>query len=180
MNNTSIESALQAIEESRELLIDTVNIKLDALKQRILDRETTGDYAEPVRREARYPLSTVPAVFKGTKPTAIFFGSEKVPANTWRKVYTEILKRCACDQISYSALLHLRNRVSGRKRAVLSDSPSGMDVPIRLSDELFVEAYFDTEWLIRTLTQQILDAVHFDYSGISVSVMEKGGRVDEQ
>ena len=92
MNNTSIESALQAIEESRELLIDIVNTRLDALRRHILDGETTGDNAQHFRKEAKYPLSTVPSVFKGKKPTDIYFGSEKVPANTWRKVYTEILK----------------------------------------------------------------------------------------
>lgn len=171
MNNTSIDIALRSIEESRSELLDIVNKNMDALKQRVLDGEIAGDLDGQIGHEYEYSLNTPPALFKGTKPTAVIFDSDRVPVNTWRKAYIEILKRCASEQANHDALMNLRNRISGRKRTILSDKPTEMNVPVMLSGGLYAEAYFDTEWLIRILTRQILDAIHYDYSRISVAVI---------
>jgi len=52
-----------------------------------------------------------------------------------------------------------------------------MNCPVEIANGVFVESFFDTEWLVRILTTEILDAVCYDYSGISVSVVKskRGG-----
>jgi len=159
------QEALQLVEELRTTLIDIVNQKTDSLIQRI---ESGEPFETP--SEFEFPLRTNPATFKGTKPTALAFGEERVAVKTWREVYIEILKRCCAEK--HDALMHLRNLVSGRKRAVLSNKPDGMNKPIMLAEGLYVEAYFDTEFLLKTLTQ-ILGAVRYDYSKISVKITER-------
>ena len=121
-------------------------------------------------------LVSPPALFKGTKPTAVFYGEEKVPVKTWFNVYSLILRRCAEDQEKRDALLYLCNKISGRKRVILSDTPDGMNRPVEVTDGVFAEGFFDTEWLVRILTTELLDNVRYDYSGISVSVMESKKR----
>jgi hypothetical protein len=85
-------------------------------------------------------------------------------------VYALILRRCAEDQDKRDALKYLCNKISGRKRLILSDKPDGMNRPVEVEDGVFAEGFFDTEWLIRILTTELLDTVRYDYSGISVSV----------
>jgi hypothetical protein len=72
--------------------------------------------------------------------------------------------------------MSLRHRVSGRKREVISDCPDGMNIPIKLSEELYAEAYFDTEALVHTLTRRIFDAIRYDYSGITVAIIDRRSR----
>ena len=166
--------ALSEIEKARGQITDIFNAvigKLDELKIRIengepIDNGTSSDI------ETLYPLRTSPSLFKGTKPTAIFFSEEKIPIKTWRKAYTLILQRCAGIPEKREMLISLCNRISGRERVILSDKPDGMDVPIEITDGIFVEGFFDTEWLVRILTTEILDVVCYDYSGISVSVVK--------
>lgn len=172
MSNLPIDAALQVIEENRAKLIDIVNKNMDALRQRVIVGETADGCDNLAAMEREYPLISPPTLFKGTKPTAVVFIGEKVPVKTWRKAYTVILKRCVSNKVNLDALMSLRNRISGRKRMVLSDTPDEMNVPIALADGLYAEAYFDTEWLLRILTKQILDVIRYDYSGISVTVIE--------
>jgi hypothetical protein len=121
--------------------------------------------------ETIYPLCIDPARFKGTKPTFVYFSEEKVAVKTWREVYTLILQRSAARAEIFENLMYLRGKISGRKRVILSGKPNGMNVPVKIADELFAEGFFDTEWLIKVLTVDILDAAHYDYSDISVSVV---------
>ena len=172
MNDTQKEAALLAIEENRTALLETVNSKMDALKQWVLD----GGDVRQTRAGYTYPLAAPPALFKGTKPIAVFFGAERVPAGTWKKVYTDILARCISDPANLAALMALRGRIAGRSRPIISGAPGGMTRPVQLAKGLFAETHFDTEWLIHILTRYILDAVRYDYSGISIAVAERGTR----
>ena len=155
---------LQEIEKCRTELHVIVDAHMDAAVGRLTGESTDED----MPGEYEVTLRSNPSMLKGTKPAAVIFDDERVRVKTWRAVYTEILRRC--DMEKHSDLLWLRNRVAGRKRTVISDKPDGMDFPIELSGDLFVEADFDTEWLIRTLISQILDVVRFDYSGIKIVV----------
>ena len=168
--------ALYALEEVRAQLLDIVNGRIDALIIKVKNGEPLNNNGS-ADIETVYPLSISPAFFKGTKPTAIYFGDEKVAVKTWRKAYTLVLQRCAGIPEMREALMGLRNKISGRKRTVLSDMPDGMDFPIEIADGIFAEADFDTEWLIKTLTNVIFDFVRYDYSDISVSVVKnkRGG-----
>ena len=124
-----------------------------------------------------YRLCALPVTLKGTKPTAVFFGAEKAEVKTWRAVYTAVLRRCAAGSDKLAALMELRNKISGRRRVILSDKPDGMDTPIEIAEGLYAEVYFDTDWLLRILTREILDAVHYDYSGISVAVRNERKKI---
>ena len=145
---------------------------MDILVQRIESGES-GDYSG----EYEFPLYSNPAFFKGTKPVAVFIGMEWVAVKKWREVYTIILNHANADPKHHEKLMNMRNIMAGRKRAVISDKPEGMDVPIQLDDELYVEAYFDTEWLIKNLTR-ILGAIGYNYNGISVLFRKGGAKFD--
>jgi len=176
MNKDAI---LSELEKVRGQMLGLINNNIDSIKTRIENGEPFDDKGNLSEIEMLYPLTISPALFKGTKPTAVFFGDEKVPVKTWRKAYTLILQRCAESPGKRDTLISLCNRITGRTRIILSDKPVGMDFPIEITDGVFIEGDFDAEWLIRILTKGILDAVRYDYSGISVSVIQnkrKGGR----
>ena len=159
---------LAELEIARGKMLDMVNSRFDGLISRIESGEPLDD--DSSADEMVYPLSITPALFKGTKPIAVFYGEEMVSVKTWFDVYTLILRRCAEDQEKRDALIYLCNKIMGRKRVILSDKPDGMNRPVEVTDGVFAEGFFDTEWLVRILTTQLLDNVRYDYSGISVSV----------
>ncbi len=166
MNEESKQIALREIEENRARLIEVVNSKMDEARRIVLSGEASGKPNEII-----YPLTVMPELFKGSKPTALIFGDERVPVKKWRTVYIEILKRCCADALCHDRLMGLRNRVHGRSRTIISDKPDGMDVAVEVCEGLYAEADFDTGSLIRMLTTGILDPAGYDYSGISVAVL---------
>jgi hypothetical protein len=164
--------ALSAFEEVRAQLLGIVNDRIDTLIVRIENGEAV-DEGGLSAAETVYPLSIDPAFFKGTKPTAVYFGDEKAPVKSWRKAYTLILQRCAGIPEKRDRIMSLRNKISGRKRVILSDKPDGMNCPIEIADGVFIGGFFDTEWLVRIMTTEIFDIIRYDYSGISVSVVKR-------
>ena len=167
---------LSELETLRTKLLDMINNKVDVLTAAVKNGEPIDD-GDSSAAERLCPLSIRPDFFKGTKPTALHFGDEIIPVKTWRRAYALILERCAGIPEKCEALMSLRNKISGKKRVILSDKSDGMDVPIKIAEDIFVEGYFDTEWLVRILTTELLDAVSYDYSDISVSVVKskRGG-----
>ena len=174
MSNYSRDDVLLELEKAREQLLNIVNTNIDTLIARIKSGEEIEISSEPY--EITYPLSAEPYLFKGMKPTAILFGEERVAVKNWRVVCTEIMQRCIADPDRHADLLYLRNKIAGKVRVILSDKPDGMNRPLKLADELYMETFYDTEWLIRILTKELLDNARFDYSGISVAVMPGRGR----
>ena len=160
------DAALRDIEALRAELYSIIDTAIDALKQTVPGGRTEA--AAPFERE--YLFSTAPSLFKRKKPVAVMFGGSRIAAKTWRQVYAEILRHC--DAEKHDALLLLRNKIAGRKKVILSDRGDGMGFPVQLSDGLFAEADFDTEWLMRTL-KRILDAAGYDYSGINIVIRER-------
>jgi len=122
--------------------------------------------------ETSYTLDTPSWLFRGKKPAAVIFDGNRMPVTTWREVHTQILRHCGREK--HGELLRLRNKIAGRKRVFLSDKPDGMDVPIKITDAIYAESYFDTEYLVRTL-KQILDAAGCDHSGIFIAIKEAKG-----
>jgi len=163
------DALLLELEAGREQLLAYVNNSIDAIIARIKSGESiSGEDSLPA--VTIYPLHISPGLFKGTKPVAVHFGAERVEVKTWRSAYTLILRRCADIPEKRGALMRLRGKVSGRNRCYLAGKPDGMNVPVKIADDLFAEGYLDTEWLVRVLTTEILDDVRYDYSGIAVSV----------
>ena len=126
-----------------------------------------GDY------ESIYPLVAGGSAFKGEKPTGLLFGEERVDVYTWKMVFQEILKRCNEDPEKHVALMNLRGKVSGRARVFLAKNSASMRSPHEIAKNLYVETHYDTETLLRILMTRILDAVNYDYSGISVAVRNR-------
>jgi len=162
-------TALAELEKARNNMLLYINTKFDALVSRVESGEPVE--GNPSDIDMLYPLCINPATFKGTKPTAVYFGNEMLCVKTWRAVYTLILQRCAAIPEKHDRLMSLRGRISGRDRLFLSGKPDGMNAPVKIAEELFAESYLDTEWLMRVLTDDILDAVGYDYSHISVSTV---------
>ena len=67
-------------------------------------------------------------------------------------------------------MMQLRDVVAGRLRPLLSGSPKEMDIPLMIDEDLYLEGKLDTEYLIRTVRDQILDPVGYDYDKIGFVV----------
>jgi len=169
MSNYTKDDALLELKKLREHLLTVVNTTVDALIDRL---ESGEDIDTGLPCETVYPLSITPALFKGKKPTAVIFGEERVEVKKWKAAYTEILRRCARDPDAHAMLIGLRNKIHGRSRTILADKPDGMNKPVQAAEGIFAESFFDTEWLIRILTTEILDAAGYDYSGISIAIVQ--------
>lgn len=157
-------------------MIALINARTDEIKKRILNDGSLTESGDDILGERKYPLCIMPEKLKGTKPTSVIFDGETVKVNTWKKVYGEVLKRCDADENNHKRLLRLRYQIMGRKRTILAGNTNGMSAPIKLSEELYAEAFFDTPGLIYILTKRILDAVPYDYSRIYVTVRAGRGR----
>ena len=130
----------------------------------ITPRQLTGNF------ETVYPVTANPALFKGTKPTAIIFGDERVDVGKWKTVVEEMLRRCNADPEKHVDLMNLRGRISGRERVILAKSGDGMRSPVKIDENLFIETHYDTETLLRTTMMRVLDVVGYDYGGITVAI----------
>ena len=172
MNNTQRETALTELHKLREDLLAVVNTTVDSLIARLENGEDIIDNVFPC--ETIYPLTTTASIFKGMKPAAVIFGDERIEVNNWRDVCLLIMRWC--DDEKHDALMDLRNKISGRSRTFLSDKPGNMDIPLKINEGLYVEGKFDSEYRVIIL-RDIMDAAHYDYSGISVAVTRgKRGR----
>ena len=78
MNNDKREAALSELKNLRENLLTIVNTSIDSLITRL---ENGEEIETGCPLEITYPLSVSPALFKGTKPTAVLFGKERVEVN---------------------------------------------------------------------------------------------------
>lgn len=166
---------LYELQTIRAQLIQEIDASFEQLIQRLKDEQEQHSNAINTSTnesyESIYPLSAGPTIFKGKKPTGVIFADgRRADVPTWRKVVEEILHHCNSDQERHTALLNLRGRVSGRERVLLDKSKGNMRSPLRIDNKLYMETHYDTETLLRILMTRILDAVGYDYSGISVSI----------
>lgn len=166
MDNNAVTFA--TLENLRRQLIRKVNHEINVLVNKLEQGGTEGE-TSPLT-ETMYLLTALPPSLKGSKPTAVFFGEERVLVKTWRGVYSEISSRCASESATLSVLMELRGKVAGRARVILSDKPDGMGSPVMLAENLYAEAYFDTDMLLKVMTEKILNAAGYDYSNISIAV----------
>lgn len=115
------------------------------------------------------PLASAPSAFKGTKPAAVIYpDGRKIETPTWRKAVAEILRDCNSDPVRHECMMAMRDRVTGNFRTLISKSPDNMSAPLKIDDEMYLEMKFDTEALLRNITQKILDPVGYEYRGIVI------------
>lgn len=162
--------SLARVEQSREQMHQKVDDLYDELVQKIPTegkRLTMGD------GEQLLSLAADPARFKGLKPSRLLFPDGRiVTVQNWRQAILEILLECNKDPIKHDRMVRLRDLVAGRLRPLLSSSPKGMNVPVMIDEGLYLEGKPDTEYLIKTVRDQILNPAGYDYDKIGLVVYD--------
>lgn len=119
------------------------------------------------------PLFSSPSLFKRQKPVSIDFGDGRVvPTRTWKHAVTVILQECISDPVMLNRLMDLRGNISGRQRTILSDTPDGLDIPLEITNGLYVEGKYDAETMIHVLTHRIFHAIGYDYNDIQITIRD--------
>ena len=114
-----------------------------------------------------------PVRFKGLKPSRLLFpDGSVVTVQNWRQAILEILRECNKDPIRHDRMMRLCDLVAGRLRPLLSGSPKGMNVPVMIDEGLYLEGKLDTEYLIKTVRDQILNPAGYDYDKIGLAVYD--------
>lgn len=160
--------SLARVEQSREQIHQKIDDLYDELVQKILMEEkrlTMGD------GEQLLSLAANPARFKRLKPSRLLFPDGRiVTVQNWRQTVLEILRECDKDPIRHDRMVRLHDLVAGRLRPLLSSSPKGMNVPVMIDEGLYLEGKMDTEYLIKTVRDQILNPIGYDYDKIGLVV----------
>ncbi len=160
------ETQLQHIEESRQRTHKMIDEQYDALIKKIESGEpiTISKYTPE-----RMSLMTSPRLFKGHKPSEIIFpDGRSVETKTWREAVTDILQDCNADEQMHDTLMYLRGRTAGRLRYILSHDPEELDVPLKIDEGLYFEGKFDTEYLLKMLTERVLKPSGYPCQDITV------------
>lgn len=161
------EKLYEYAESIRRDLHTLVDRQVDDFLQRI----ESGESIE--QADLLLPLTLPASSFKGTKPASVCLpGGEQVPCKTWREAATIILRDC--DQGMHDRLLALSGKVAGRSRVILGDTAVGMRRPIKICDGIYFESYFDTEYLLKMMTENVLKQVGYDYRSIQVQIRQQG------
>ena len=162
--------SLAWVEQSREQMHQKIDDLYDELVQKILTegkRLTMGD------GEQLLSLAADPVRFKGLKPSRLLFPDGRIATvQNWRQAILEILQECNKDPIRHDRMVRLRDLVAGRLRPLLSGSPKGMNVPVMIDEGLYLEGKLDTEYLIKTVRDQILNPAGYDYDKIGLVVYD--------
>lgn len=150
-------------ENIRRELHELIDRELDDFVNRMKSEESTG-YADRVR-----PLNIPAVFFKGTKPVAVCLpDGEQVSCRTWREAAAIILRDC--DKKKHEKLLDISGKVFGRSRVILGKTDEGMNKPIKIGDGIYFESYFDTEYLLKMMKENVLEKVGYDYSSIQIQI----------
>jgi hypothetical protein len=161
---------IQEIQDVRRRILEVESV-LAGLVRRLENDDEPIERSTAQNYETVYPLTVNPAIFKGKKPTAILFGDKRVATHKWKAVAEELMKHCNADAEKHVALMNLRGKIAGRERVFLAREKSNMRSPIEIDKNLYIETNYDTETLLRILMTRIFDAINYDYSGISVSII---------
>lgn len=120
------------------------------------------------------PFMADPARFKGEKPTVLYFSDGRVEKiSTWRKMAAMILQDCGSIPRCRERLMRWGHVLHGPQRALFSSEPSALNVPLKVTEDLYFEGKFDTEFLFKQLTQA-LEIAGYDYTGIAVELQGPG------
>lgn len=162
-------TVLAEIERIRRECRQLVDSKFDALTSRVL--EEGG--AELKEDERVLTLAAMPSAFKGKKPVSLILpGGAEVNTPSWKKAVTAILQDCNSDPRRHKWMLELRGRVFGNFRPLLAKTPEWMGEPLKIDEGLYWESKFDTEAMLRNLTDKLLSKVGYDYQGVVVRYLD--------
>ena len=178
MDNTTAQEELHArllaeLETLRAQLHETVDRRLDEVVEQIRGGEGLTFEASKAPSKSQFLFGNL-SEFKGKKPISITFpDGRSVETRTWKQLATVILRDCNSDPERHKRLLEMSGKVSGRDRILLGGDAEGMDVPLRIDDDLYMEGKFDTESLLYVLTERILRPAGYDCGGIRVEYGER-------
>lgn len=171
MEHTNKESIVEEIEKVRREMHEMVDRECDSFLLYLSSDEPEAFRRERPHIERTLPLYAHPSMFKRQKPVSVIFeDGHTVEVRTWKNAVVTILKECNNDPVMHQRLMDLRGRISGRQRAILSDTPDGMDVPLKVDDGIYMEGKYDAETMMHVLTNRIFRAIDFDYSGIKITM----------
>lgn len=155
------------VEKIREELIQMVNQKCDTMIQMYQEGSQSAYSEDRVMKDKLAWI--VPATLKGKKPIGLEFASGvSVKTPTWKSVVQTIMQHCNSQPDMHERLMQLSGKVAGRQRILLGKSAEEMDVPIKIDEELYFEAKFDTEALLTMMTKKVLEPIGYDYSQIII------------
>ncbi len=155
------------IREKQNEIIMIVNTLFDELVNEVSNIKVEQN--EKINNfENILPLSNT-KVFKGKKPIAVIFGKNRIKTPTWKIVIETILKEVLKEENMKEKLYDLSDKLLGRKRTRLSESPEEMRKPLKLDDNLYIETHYDTETLMNLLLQ-ILNDISYNYKDIKVAI----------
>ena len=162
-----IDRQVQILEESRVRLHRLIDERYDLLREGIENGVPIGNSQTVQRLSLKNDLS----VFKGTKPFSVTLpDGQTVHVNTWRKVASLLLEDCNRHEERHNRLHRLCNKAAGRLRPILSNNPNEMDVPLPIDEGLYFEGKFDTEFLLKMLTERVLKPVGYPCDDIAITV----------
>ena len=155
------------IREKQNEIIMIVNTLFDELVNEVSNIKVEQN--EKINNfENILPLSNT-KVFKGKKPIAVIFGENRIKTPTWKIVIETILKEVLKEENMKEKLYDLSDKLLGRKRTRLTESPEEMRKPLKLDDNLYIETHYDTETLMNLLLQ-ILNDISYNYKDIKVAI----------
>ena len=160
------EKAREFIENLRHELHTLVDENIENMLNR-LENNMTG------QAESILSLSAMPAFFKGKKPISIMLSDgNEIMTKKWKQVVSAILHDCNSDKIMHNRLSEICGKVYGRERVLLSADTQGMDAPIKIDEGIYFESKFDTETLLKVLTERVLKPIGYDYSHIRIKITD--------
>ncbi len=128
---------------------------------------------EQLSSEHRLPLFVSSALFKGMKPVSLTFpDGRELAVSKWRDLAVALLQDCSADEACYENLHNMCGKVYGRNRIILGRDPSVMDVPLKVDEDIYFEGKFDTESLLKVLTERVLRPAGYDYRSITVTIAD--------
>lgn len=150
-------------ERIRRELHELVDRQLDDFVKRMENEEPIG------RADIVRSLDMPAFSFKGTKPVAVCLpNGEKISCRTWREATAIILHDC--DKAKHEKLLAISGKVAGRSRIILGKTAEGMSRPVKIGDGIYFESYFDTEYLLKMMKENVLKKVGYDYSAVKIQI----------
>lgn len=161
------EKIRQLIETTRQELHELVDKNMDLLCN------ATENNIVAVEKEKALSLNIHLGVFKGKKPVSVIFpDGREVMTKTWKQVAVALLQDCNADEQMHRRLSELSGKIFGRDRVILAQDACGLDAPLQIEEGIYFEGKFDTESLLRVVTERILKAVGYDYGGIRIKIMD--------
>lgn len=160
-------NTIKIIREKQNQLVTMINTTFDEIVKEV-ERLQTSDRNYEEKYESLYPLTNATG-FKGKKVIAVKIGDHRIITATWKIAVKTILQEVIKDDTMKERVMILRDKLLGRVRKRISETPESMRSPLELCEDLYIETHYDTETLINLLLQ-ILDEIKYDYNHIQIVI----------